>query len=361
MKIALYVMNKAVMSKYAQILYFTDYLKSDPRFEVIAIFDKDNIDQSILRRFSKVIDLRVHEINSLDLDAIIVIDPYSKPIIPYEEIKFPIIYKEYGVAGVEVGYGNLLKKKIYDRSDLIITESDYTYKIIRFEYPDKDIAIGSPAFDYVRDTYDNSGYDPSKIHVVWTPHHSIIHEGQYDNIIGDAYSTFLEVKDYITGKFLSKNPDIVLHIKYHPVLAKRYTQFSKMSGGGTFKSWIRQISRSPQIIVHEDGDYHKLFMNCCLCINDSISFIQEWLPTELPMIVLSNGSKYSSYGEDLVNSCYYRTTPEEFKVLDIKNLIDHDDKKINRHDFMLDHSLIGLSKNCKIISDIIYDDYGRRK
>lgn len=352
-------MNKAVMSKYAQILYFTDYLKSDLRFKVIAIFDKDNIDQSILSRFSEVIDLRVHEINSLDLDAVIVIDPYSKPIIPYEEIKFPIIYKEYGVAGVEVGYGGLLKKKVYQRADLIVTESDYTYKIIKSMYPDKDVVVGSPAFDYTRDFYDCKEYDPSKIHIVWTPHHSIIHEGQYDNIIGDTYSTFLEVKDYITGKFLSENSDVVLHVKYHPVLAKRYTQFSKMSGGGTFKNWISQISRSPQIVVHEDGDYHKLFMNCQLCINDSISFIQEWLPTESPMIVLSNGSVYSTYGEDLVNNCYYRVTPEEFKVLDIKSLIDNDYKKVNRQDFMIDHSLVGLDKNCKVISDIIYEDYGK--
>lgn len=358
MKIGLYVMNKAVASKYSQILYLFKQMSFDERFEIVGLYDKDNIDFSILDHFIVSYDLRKYDINSLGLSAIIVNDPYSRPIIPYDEIKVPIIYKEYGVAGVEKGYGSLLKKKIYQRADMIITESDFTSEIIRSKYPSSVVITGSPAFDYARDPYFEKFDDKS--HIVWTPHHSIVKETQYDNIIGDAYSTFLEIKDYITGEFLDKYPNVVLHIKYHPVLVKRYNQFVKSVGGSEdFNQFIKRISKNPRIIVHTDGDYQKLFMKCDLCINDSLSFIQEWLPTEKPMIVLRNGAEYSSFGESLVNDCYYPMTVSEFINYDLNKF--YDIKRPERYGFLINHGMVGLEKNCTLIKDFIWEGFNNEK
>lgn len=346
------------MSKYSQVIYLFNEMKSDERFEVVGLYDKDNIEKSILSNFEVTYDLREFDINSLGLSAIVVNDPYSRPIIPYEEIKVPIIYKEYGVAGIEKGYGSLLKKKIYQRADVIITESDFTAKKIESECPSSTVILGSPAFDYARDSHlerrDN------KVHVVWTPHHSIFKETQYDNIIGDAYSTFLDVKDYITEEFLEKYPNVILHIKYHPVLVKRYNQFVKFAGSPeNFNQFIKRISKNPRIIVHTDGDYQSLFMRCDLCINDSLSFLQEWLPTEKPMIVLRNGAKYSSFGEELVNLCYYPMSVSEFINYDFNKF--YDIKRPRRVSFLRDHGMVGLEKNCTLIKDFIWREFSHEK
>lgn len=324
-KIGLYVMGiNHTIDKYYQILTLLRYMsKNSKEFEIKilveetpgkvkrGIADKDLY--TCLKDEFEFIDLSKFDINSLGLSAVFVIDPYSVPKTPYRDIKVPIIYKEYGVAGIEAGTGYLISKPIYRYARLIITESEFTRQMILDKYPDKDVVVGSPAFDYIYDTYhEDPRFEKGKYHVLWTPHHSMESKPSYDVIEGGTYSTFLTYKDYLTGEFLRQNPNIVLHIKYHPILPKRYSAYCKSHGiDDTFSRYLKRTSTS-RIRIHPKEDYHSLFMHSDLCLNDSISFTLEWSVTGKPMIVLEDSSKsrYSDYGESLIdnNPNYYRAS-----------------------------------------------------
>lgn len=362
-RIGLYVLKNNTIDKYFQVLYLINEMQKSKDFELFLLYDHDDVDPAIKKYFYNFIDLRYFDINSLGLNAIIVNDPYSQPIIPYDKIKTPVIYKEYGVAGAEERFGYLVKKKVCKFSDMVITESDFTRSRILNFYPDKYVVCASPAFDYVFDSY--GSFDKNYIHVLWTPHHSIVAESQYDNIVGGPYSTFLTTKDFFTGEFLNDHPEVILHIKYHPVLEKRYNQFTNSRSG--FKNWKTQVSDNPRVIIHDHGDYHDLFMKSDICINDSLSFIQEWLPTNKPMIVLRNGARYSEFGEEIISTCYdsifvNKYSREEFRKefnTKFENTISavHDNSN-----FMLAHKMINKErkKNCELLVKLIKERYGTR-
>lgn len=364
LRIGLYVLKNNTIDKYFQILYLINEMKKSNYFELFLLYDHDYVDPGIKRYFYNStdfsIDLRYFDIDSFGLDAIIINDPYSQPVIPYDKIKTPIIYKEYGVAGAEEGFGYLLKKKVCKFSDMIITESDFTRSRILGSYPEKYVVCASPAFDYVFDQYDN--FDDNYIHVLWTPHHSIVAESQYDNIVGGPYSTFLSTKDFLTEQFLDDHPEVVLHIKYHPVLEKRYNQFTNSRSG--FKNWKSLVSRNPRVIVHDHENYQELFMKCDVCVNDSLSFIQEWLPTNKPMIVLRNGARYSEFGEEIIKKCYASVFVNGSTVNEFKDEFnDKFDSLVSscqdNLEFMRSHKMINKEgKNCDLLVKLIKERYG---
>lgn len=315
LKVGLYSFGKChTIDKYFQVMMMIDLMINDPRYEPCILTDGTGLaDEDLHRKYDGVlefIDLRENDINSLGLSAMIVIDPYSIPVTPYRDIKVPIIYKEYGVAGVEAGTGYLVNRSSYRYADLVITESPFTRDEILDKYPNKDVIIGSPAFDYVFQKYGkDSRFEEGKNHVLWTPHHSVMSKESFDLIEGGTYSTFVTFKDYLTGEFLEENPNVVLHIKFHPILGKRYNAYCKANGiNDTFHRFLKSIKDNPRIYIHDKEDYHSLFVHSNVILNDSVSFTLEWVATGKPMIVLEDESKsqYSAFGESLINDCYYR-------------------------------------------------------
>lgn len=381
-RVALYSFGKChTIEKYCQVIRIFNEMIFTPsrrsQFSPCILVDGTGIaDKDLKLEYPAMdmIDLRDHDINSLNLDAIFVIDPYSRPHVPYRDIKVPIIYKEYGVAGVEAGTGYLLNRSVYKYASLVITETEFSKKMIKDKYPDKEVLVGSPAFDYIYDKKkEDSRFDPKYVHILWTPHHSIESKPSFDLIEGGTYSTFVTYKDYLTGKFLRDNPHVVLHIKSHPILAKRYNAYCKAHGiDDTYKRFIiRSVRDNPRIYLHDGEDYHHLFQNCNIILNDSISFTLEWLPTMKPMIVLgdSHKSAYSSFGESLIDSCYSRCKsledfPEVYKHCD-EECFDKSKKRLEIFDslwlsrpFRADEEGTVYYDNTSALVNIIWSRFG---
>ena len=337
-KVGLYCFGKNhAIDKYFQMLRVFNKMIEDGHFDPVILVDGTGSAEKDLRRYYddkpiEFIDLRDNNINSLGLDYIVIIDPYNKPIIPFEEIKVPIIYKEYGVAGAELNAGYLINKPVYKYASLIVTENPYMSEKIKDKYPGKHVLVGSPAFDYVFDNYyEDPRFKDGYIHLLWTPHHSIVENPGYDKITGGRYSTFLTYKDYFANELLSTFDNVVLHIKPHPILRGRYNH-----AYGKFNDYLNSFSDPSRVFIHEKEDFSSLFMKSDILLNDSISFIQEWLPVNKPMIVLEDEDKasYSSYGEDIVSNYYYRARSSE-EITKLITILMTDDPKKRARSYMI--------------------------
>lgn len=88
-----------------------------------------------------------------------------------------------------------------------------------------------------------------------------------------------------------------------------------MESRKAYDYWINQIKSSEfsdRIKIEDKEDYHKLFDTCDLIINDSVSFVMEWLPTGKPMILVrSEDARYSEYGENIIKHNYTEVTSQE--------------------------------------------------
>ena len=315
-----------VIDKFYQIMKVIDKITKDSRFQFYLVIDGSGVaDKDLLNKYKDypVIDLRNIHINDTNLDWVFVIEPYSRPYIPYSEWKVRIVYKEYGVAGCEANAGYLINKQVSKYASLVITDNEYMRDKYVNRYPDKDILVASPAFDHY---YSNNNMNSDSINVLWTPHHSIESKTSYDNILGGTYSTFLSYK-YCIIEYVTSHSNINLYIKYHPLLPKRYNYYCKhYVVSDSWKQFVSRASTCDRVhFCDGTSDYHDLFNSCDILLNDSISFLQEWLPTMKPMIVLrdSSSSKFSEYGEHLISSCYYQSNScdELISILsDIKSL-----------------------------------------
>lgn len=346
-------------------------MRQDTRYEIYILFDGTcprSVEKEFRRQFegtTEFVNIKENDINSLGLNALLIMDPYSKPCTPYSEIKVPIIYKEYGVSGIEVGSGNLIKKPAYKYADLIITDNEYCKKLIKDKYgSQKNVIVGSPAFDYVYRHYeDDKRFKKGMIHVLWTPHHSIESKKSYDNIIGGTYGTFLTYKDYIVGEWLNSHPEVVLHIKFHPLLGKRYNEHCKSHGiDNNFKNFTDSIKDNKRIFIHDHEDYHSLFMHSDIILNDSLSFILEWLPTDKPMILLrnDNSSNYSPYGMSLIEDCCYQVR-KEIQLEYMFSLICRGYDYKNRESRIRELYISEKESNSDFLVNIIHDLYGTTK
>lgn len=374
------------IDKYFQIMSVLNEIeKNDTRFKLSIVVDGTGIASSDLFNYyphAEFVDLRKVDINDSGLDCVIIIDPYSRPRTPYSQWKVPIIYKEYGVAGAEAGAGYLISKSVYRYADLIVTDNYFMKDEIKEAYPDKRVVVGSPAFDFA---VNNLNFKPTVLrdfkqtedgtlipregqysfNVLWTPHHSIESKPSFDKIEGGVYSTFAEYKDYLTGDFLRDNPDVSLMIKYHPILPKRYNAYCKHHGiDDTFARWMKRVTSSEfrdRISFYDKSDYHELFEKADIILNDSISFLQEWLPTSKPMIVLRTPetSNFSRYGESLVNSCYESIYDEKLLSKIFRERTDftqcNDSKVCRIRDLYIEP---GQTNSSQLV-EIIYDLYSK--
>lgn len=361
--------NDHTIEKYSQILLLFNRMKNDNRFETYYVIDKDPSSKvldilselNIDKNEDDVIELSESVVIGVNkLDIMLVITPYPPHPVPhYKKWDTKIIYKEYGTTGIDKGYENIWKHDaVYKYSDSIITDSKHTKEeLLEILGKDKGI-VGSPAYDY-RFFYNRKEYNDGLLHVLWTPHHSIYSNKLYDGILGGRYSTWLTYK-YIIPNLVNKYP-IKLYIKFHPNLERRYKQYCRENhSNNDYNEYINEIYNYKNVEIVGNEDYYQLFMNSDAMINDSISFLQEYLPTEKPMLVLYDEGKssYNKYGESLIDECYYRAY-NEFEIdRFIEDLINKRDCKYNsRVEFLSNYYIDSSKPNVDSLVDIIYNKY----
>ena len=150
--------------------------------------------------------------------------------------------------------------------------------------------------------------------IIWSPHHTISGQGATLN-----YSTFLKYYDVmfeIADKFKNR---IQIAFKPHPMLRLKlnlddvwgkektdtyYNKWAELSNGGLF-----------------EGEYVNLFYTSDGIINDSSSFLIEYLCTNKPQLFLVNDNsvsdRFNEVGKKALNTVYMGKT-----VTDIENFIE---------------------------------------
>lgn len=115
--------------------------------------------------------------------------------------------------------------------------------------------------------------------IIYAPHYSI--NWKWLNLANfHKYYTFFR-------QLVTKYPEFNFVFKPHPNLKYRVIEEGIM----TEKEWLEYIDfweNSENAIYINDGEYIDLFRKSSLLIQDSASFILEWLPTEKPCIYLMN-------------------------------------------------------------------------
>ena len=134
-----------------------------------------------------------------------------------------------------------------------------------------------------------SKIDNGKPIVIYAPHHSI-----GDNWGFVSLSTFHIYCKYFLD-LVKSNIDINFVFKPHPDLSIKVVEKGLMTYE-EYQNYIEEWNSLPNGFYMSSGDYIDLFRKADLLIQDSGSFIGEWLPTDKPCMYLINpGPELSKY------------------------------------------------------------------
>ena len=237
----------------------------------------------------------------------------NKNLIPIETFKPDVIF----MTAPYLDYQDTTLTNIYINTNYLVCYMSYSFETINsytYHYNNRRIASCWKNFVYSKEDYiENlryskfcgvntvlSGYPkldayskpieickiPSKIDngkpiVIYAPHHSIRDNWEPVNLatFHIYYKYFLDL--------VKSNPNINFVFKPHPTLVVKVVEQSIMTKE-EYQSYINEWDNQPNGLYVFDGEYIDLFRKSDLLIQDSGSFIAEWLPTDKPCMYLVN-------------------------------------------------------------------------
>ncbi len=106
-------------------------------------------------------------------------------------------------------------------------------------------------------------------------------------------------------EYAEAHPDTTSWVyKPHPLLEKELIVKGYMSAQ-EYKTYIKRWENLPNARVYLSGDYGDIFITSDCMINDSISFIAEYMYTHKPMLLLLNDStEFNQFGQKCVENVY---------------------------------------------------------
>lgn len=370
-KVGFFMTLNQVMSKYIGILNLFYTMQQDDRFDVRILYTY-NVPESV-RSFIKDNETIAvpynHKLVSNyndEFDLIITIDPYYGPHCKgagYRDWTTKILYKEYGVSGITDSI-DLYSKGIYDKAWRIVTDCKSNQESITKELGVDKTIVGNPLFDY---PFTHKVELPDRPRVLWTPHCTLTEGSPHNKVTGGRYSTFLEYKDLFIDELPNRYPMIDFIVKPHPYIPTRLKEIKDKNLIENFEfdydKWISEISKNPNVfILSEEEDYYYEFLKSSVLLNDSISFMAEYLPTQNPIIVLRDysSSRYSKFTEEMIDKAHYQVYNkyELYDYLDKLVITYNDDyiKKLNRLEYLNNYKVQGYSSNSQYLCDYIYNN-----
>lgn len=220
------------------------------------------------------------------------------------------------------------KELIYQQSYFrIFVPNEYHAKqLSSVIYRSDNIEItGYPRFDLYADKLKDSPLwkiskdeNPNIKRIIWSPHWwAYGHSKQLADSV-------LNLWDYFYNYAQTHN-DVELIIKPHPNLFNGLVQ-SKYISQSKAETMISAINDLPNASVYTGGNYIDLFKTADLIVNNSISFLAEWLPSEKPMIFFDTERKFelNEMAEAILDVYYHAFSISELDwkiddILDGKN------------------------------------------
>lgn len=135
--------------------------------------------------------------------------------------------------------------------------------------------------------------DGHKVKIIYSPHWGLSQSGTFmDN--------GLKILEY-AEKHVASTSWIY---KPHPLLEKEVI-IQEYMNAKEYQAYVERWENLPNAKVYLSGDYSDIFMSSDCIINDSISFIAEYMYTHKPMLLLHNESaQYNDFGEQCKKHLY---------------------------------------------------------
>ena len=202
-------------------------------------------------------------------------------------------------------------------------QSDYFRIFVPNEYHAKQLSsvihrtdnieiTGYPRFDLYADRLEDSPLwkiskeeNPKIKRIIWSPHWWAY---GHSKSLADGV---LNLWDYFYNYAKTHN-DVEVIVKPHPNLFNGLTQ-SKYITPSKADSMIAAINSLPNASVYMGGNYIDLFKTADLIVNNSISFLAEWLPSEKPMIFFDTERKFelNEMAESILGVYYHASSISE--------------------------------------------------
>lgn len=138
--------------------------------------------------------------------------------------------------------------------------------------------------------------------IIWSPHWwAYGHNRELANGV-------LNLWDYFYN-YVQVHNDVELIVKPHPNLFNGLTQSGYITESKA-NSIIAAMNDLPNAQVYMGGDYIDLFKTADLIVNNSISFLAEWLPSEKPMIFFDTERKFelNEMAEQILEVYYHASS-----------------------------------------------------
>lgn len=369
---------------------------NDNNFKISILKESNNISNTFndfLNNLNNKIKVYTYFVNNtkldlkrLNIDYMFTMNPYYQSHMNWDEWggKFKLCLKLYGVycdlTIIEDDRCQFKKQNIFKQSDFVFCDSHY-HKQVLSEYwknDNKFIVSGSPNFDYIlkNKTLINQNLwklDKNKVknvkRIIWSPHHSIkLHwlnnltesnsKSFSNNLKG--YSFFLEYCD-LWLKIPKLYPQLDIIMKPHPILFKNLeTQTNGEWNQNKINNWKNNFLDNPNTQILEDGTYDDLFLTSDAIINDSISFVAEYLPTLKPFLLCTSPEtpKYNTFGKNITNS-YYKAYCEQDIINFIENVVigNNDPMYQDRKRAMKENIFVPNGGSGKFIKNYIKKDW----
>lgn len=350
-KVGFFVIHESVW-KYD--LLYKEFLK-DPRFKPFIIvapqinFGKEHMISTMNNCYDffksknyetyKSFDKKIIYIDKiLDLDIIFFTNPHPltdfRYRIDYWYNKAITYYTPYTLTVSKLIYGNYnqdfyyLVHRIFEPT-ILHREMAKKYSI---NYIENRIITGYPKLDIF---FDNN-YKPKNlwkknklIKIIWSPHHSIENGKECNHEEEIEYSTFLKNYSVMLDIVKKYEDKIQFCLKPHPLLKPKLYQhkdWGKRKTDEYFKLWNNM--KNSQVNTSE---YEDLFITSDAIINDSASFVAEFLCVDKPSLFLLRNhetiKQFNRFGKIALKASY--------KAYNSKQIIDFIDnvviKKIDIH------------------------------
>ncbi len=228
--------------------------------------------------------------------------------------------------------------KHWDKYDRVIHRAKYNFveseehRMLYCKYSKlKDsnvVVMGYPKFDQYLKNWEITDLewkvkDKSVKRILWTPHYTVTNR-KSDYIVSD----FLNYFDFFT-KRIKDMPQFQIILKPHPYLFRTLIE-EKLITTSELNSMISNFLDLDNATIYEGDEYYGLFVTSDICINESISFIAEYLPSGHPMILLvkKNRSPFGDIGEKIAPFHYIAHDTAELDYLLNDILINKNDPKM---------------------------------
>lgn len=283
-------------------------------------------------------------------DVVIHVTPwYLDAVKNYQIVNMPLhvlnVYISYGLTVGNSQKGTYAEKCMYNKEFMNImwkvyteTKKDYAdfqkYQALKAKNV---INSGYIKMDYFLEKHD---YSEENLRDMWSvPEGADIH--RYKKIlitphfsVGDtnvlSFSTF-DKNMYFYIYLAKKYKDSVSFIfKPHPNLRNGLVKNGYMKSIDEYEAYLDEFRRLPNASVCEEGDYLALFDTSDGIINDSISFVGEYMYVDKPMLFLERSEqRFNELGEALIK-VHYKASGEDYMGID--RFVN--DVVINGNDYM---------------------------